>query len=185
MRPYVNQILDQNGVGSCATESTTQGEMIAREFGNQPFELLNPWFIYHHTSGGRDRGSNIDSNLVFARDKGIVPESVWPRSKGFRAKPTAAAYEAALKYRIEEFFDITSVEEVGTALLSGMAVVFGWSGHSCIMTSLKSETTAEYANSWAPTWGDKGFGTIRLASINWSYGAFAIRSVTDSGETKS
>lgn len=171
------------GVHNCATESTTQGGMICREFGNQPFELLNPLFIYHHTSGGSDRGSNIDSNLVFARDKGIAPESVWPRSKGFRAKPTAAAYEAALKYRIDEFFDITSIEEVGTALLSGMAVVFGWSGHSCIMTSLKSETTAEYANSWG-NWGDKGFGTIRLASINFGYGAFAIRSVTDSGETE-
>jgi len=111
------------------------------------------------------------------RDNGIAPESVWPRSKGWQATPSADAREAAKLYRIEEFYDITTTAEIGTALLLGFPVVFGWSGHSCVMTQLVNPTTAEYANSWG-NWGDQGFGQLRLSSVNFNYGAFAVRTVS-------
>lgn len=174
-RKNVRQILDQDGVGSCATESTTQGVMITRDADGCPFELLNPWSIYRVTSGGRDNGSSIDENLEFARDIGILPESYWPRSKGWRATPPDGWKDVAARYRIKEFYDIANTEEVGTALILGFPVVFGWSGHSCILTALLSETEAEYANSWTPDWGDQGFGKIKLSSINFDYGAWCIR----------
>lgn len=180
LAPHVWQILDQDGVGSCATESTTQAVMATREFRGQERVLLNPWFMYHTTSGGRDGGSNIDDNLVFARDKGIVPESVWPRSKGWRAKPSAEAYDAALAYRIEEFYDISNVAEFGTALLLGFPVVFGYPGHSILGVSLKTVDIIKYANSWRPDWGDNGFGTCRFRDVVWGYGAWAVRTTTRS-----
>lgn len=177
LRPQVQKIKDQNGYGSCATESTTQAvEIIAAQRG-EPWIELNPLFIYHETSGGSDGGSSIDENLVFARDKGIAPESVWPRSKGFRATPTAEAIAAALKHRIVEFFDIENVDEFGSALLAGFPVVFGYSGHSICAVSLKSPTQIEYANSWGD-WGDAGFGVLSFSSIVWGYGAFAVRTTT-------
>lgn len=39
-----------------------------------------------------------------------------------------------------------------------------------------------YANSWDESWGDNGFGMLPLNSVNWNYGAWALRSVTDAGE---
>lgn len=174
LRQRVNKIKDQDGVGSCATESTTQATEITRDMSGQPWVELNPWFIYHTSSGGRDSGSSVDANLRFVREKGIAPESVWPRSKGWRAKPSAEAYEAALSYRIEEFYDIQNTTEIGSALLKGFPVVFGWSGHSCVLTRLLTPTQAEYANSWG-NWGDQGFGKINLRSINFGYGAWALR----------
>jgi hypothetical protein len=174
LRPFVNQILDQNGYGSCATESTTQGVQIARAVAGAPFVLLNPLSIYRVTSGGSDRGSSIDENLQFARDHGILPESYWPRSKGWRAAPPADWKSVAANYRIDEFFDVGTVEELGTALLRGFPVVFGWQGHSVIATRLLSATMFEYANSWGD-WGDEGFGTLSLDSVNWGYGAFAVK----------
>lgn len=178
LRSCVTKIKDQDGVGSCATESTTQAVEIVRRFEGQEFVELNPWSIYWYTSGGRDSGSSIDENLAYVREKGIAPESAWPRSKGWKSRPSAEAMEAALQYRIDEFYDVTSIAEAGTALLLGFPVVFGWSGHSCVLTQLLNTTTAEYANSWAPTWGDNGFGQVRLSSINFGYGMFALRTVT-------
>ncbi len=174
LRPHVKTILDQNGYGSCATESPTQGLMIVRDVGGHPFVLLNPLSIYRVTSGGSDNGSSIDENLAFARTVGILPEAYWPRSKGFHATPPAGWQAEAAKYKIGEFYDIATEDEFGSALLRGFAVVFGWSGHSVIATSLLSTTKFEYANSWGD-WGDQGFGTLALSSVNWGYGAFAIR----------
>lgn len=178
LRPHVHEILDQDGAGSCATESTAQAMMILRSWQNQPYERLNPWSIYAFTSGGRDNGSNIDENLRHARDIGILPNSVWPRDKGWRAKPPQRLLdEVAVAYRIDEFFDIATIDELGTALLVGLPVVFGWDGHSCVLTKLEDKNHGEYANSWDDDWADQGFGIIRLSAINFGYGAWAVRTV--------
>ena len=177
LRPRVHVVFDQNGVGSCAAESATSALMIGRDVAGLPFTLMNSWTIYHFTSGGRDNGSSIDENLEFLRDNGVLPESYWPRSKGWRADPPSGWKDVAKRNRVKEFFDVGSTAEVGTALIRGYAVVFGWQGHSCILTALLSETKAEYLNSWDETWGDHGFGQIRLDAINFGYGAWAVRTV--------
>ncbi len=174
LRSCVNQILDQDGVGSCATESTSQATMIIRHVAGQPFVLLNPWSIYWYTSDGRDQGSNIDENLAYVRENGICPEAVWPRSKGWNTKPSAEALEAAKEYKIIEFYDCGSIAEIGSALLLGFPVVFGWQSHSCVLTQLLSTTKAEYANSWGD-WGDKGYGYDDIRIVNWGYGAWCLR----------
>ncbi len=193
LRPYVWHIYDQDGIGSCATESTSQSIALAREFGGAKRIMFNPWFIYQATSGGRDQGSTIDGNLRFIRQYGVAPESVWPRYErnqdgypiyrngkpivinNWNKAPSAEAREAAKEFRLDEFYDISSIAEVGTALLKGFSVVYGWSGHSVLAVDLVDDRTLLYANSWAPTWGDKGFGKLALNEVNWSYGAFAVR----------
>lgn len=177
----VNVVFDQDGVGSCATESTTQGVQVVAEFTGYEFEQLNPWSIYRVTSGGTDRGSNIDRNLEFARDVGILPESYWPRSKGWRAAPPDGWEEVAAKYRIQEWYDLTTIEEVGTALLLGFPCVVGWSSHSELIVDLLPGEKGLVVNSWAPTWGDNGRHVVPLSKVNWGYGAYAIRSVVDRG----
>ena len=173
-----------NGIGvhNCATESTTQAVHIIREWGGQNRELLNPWSIYRVTSGGSDRGSNIDRNCEFARDVGILPEAYWPRSNGWRRRPPSGWEEVAKQYRISEFYDITDQDSFGSALLLGFPVVWGWQGHSVVATDLIDDRTFRYCNSWG-NWGDKGFGTLRLSKINWGYGAFAVRTVTEGRTT--
>lgn len=181
-RNHVKKIKDQDGIGACATFSTAQGTEMIRSMSGVEWVELNPFSIYRVTSHGRDQGSSIDENLEFARDIGILPESYWPQSKGWRATPPDGWEQVAASFRIHEFYDIGTVDEVGTALLNALPVVFGWRGHSCVLVGLKSPTEAEYANSWKETWGDKGFGTINLNEINFRYGAFAVRSVSISND---
>ncbi len=163
---------------SCAAESTVGNFTTTRVFNGLPLVEFNPWFVYNTTSGGRDGGSSIDENLEFMRKYGVAPASIWPRSKGWRAKPSAEAYAEALKYRVVEFYDITNAEELGSALLQGFCVTFGRSGHAIYSIELVSTSTHRYMNSWGD-WGDKGTEVENLSRINWGYGAFAIRVVTD------
>lgn len=176
VRQHITFLLDQDGAGSCATESTTESDMTIRAVAGLPFVLLNPWFIYHTTSGGRDTGSSIDENLAFVRENGIAPESVWPRSKGWKAKPSAEAVEAAKQYRIDEFYDIANVNEMVSALLTGFVVVYGADGHSVLKIQHLDAKRGLDLNSWGEGWGDKGFGVwATYNAVNWSYGAFAVR----------
>lgn len=178
LRPQVKKIKGPQTYGSCATESSTQSMEITDISCGRPWIELNPLFIYQTTSGGRDNGSNIDSNLEFARVYGCAPESVWPRSKGMYATPSAEAKAAALNHRIVEFFDIANVEEFGSALLAPFPVVFGIPGHSIVAVSLKSPTQIEYADSGGVNRGDKGFLTVSFSSVVWSYGAWCVRTTT-------
>jgi hypothetical protein len=173
----VKVILNQGSVGSCGAEGLTQALMISRAFSSQEHETLNPWFMYHTTSGGSDRGSSLPDNVQFAMKYGVASELVWPRSKGWRAAPSEAALTDAKKYVLLELYQVRNWEEFGTALLSGWPVYFGYSGHAIVAVKLLSTSRFVYANSWSPEWGDKGFGTLSNSSIYWPYGAYAIRVV--------
>jgi hypothetical protein len=187
-RADVMAIKWQSSVGSCATEATSQAmEVIGVRCGFDWVEL-NPWSIYRVTSGGSDRGSNIDDNLEFARTVGVLPTSYFPRydSAGkvvnrWNARPPAGWEEVAAIHRIHEWWDMTTIDEVGTALLLGYPVVVGWSSHSEVMVDLLPGSKAVVANSWSTEWGDKGFHIEPLSKINWSYGAFAVRTILNRG----
>lgn len=173
MVPYV---LDQDGVGSCAAESSTGGLLIQRNFSGQQLVRLNPYSLYHFSGGGRDMGSNIDTNLKYLREQGVCPIDLWPRSKGYRLRPSAEAMEAAKLFRIVEFYDIRNKVEFGSALLQGLVVVYGRSGHAICAVYLKSVNRIIYLNSWG-NWGNEGRGEESLGVVNWGYGAYAIRTV--------
>ncbi len=178
-RPYVEWIYDQDGVGSCAAEAANQALCIVRHAEGQEPVQFSPWATYNVTSGGRDGGSSVGENLRYLRDVGAVPMDLWPRSKGWRTRvPGEILQEEAIKYRLQEYWEVETVEELGTALLLGFPVTFGWSGHSCVFTELTSTTQARYANSWHESWGDNGFGLLSLNRINWGYGAYAFRAAT-------
>jgi len=176
----VKSVYDQDAVGSCASESSNQGVSVTRVMAGMEWVEFNPWFTYHTVSGGVDAGSTLDDNVEFLVQYGACPESAWPRSKGWKPKPSDAAYEAASKFKLLEVFDVDSVEEAGTALLKGFAVYYGSNGHAKLFTRMLDVSTGWYINSWG-NWGDKGFGSERFAGIQWGYGCFAFRAVEDWG----
>jgi hypothetical protein len=180
LEPYSLQ-LDQDGIGSCAAESSDESAMTMRIASGMPPVLFNPLFNYHTTSGGRDQGSMIEDNLAHIRDKGCCPESVWPRSKGFRATPPPEAYAAALNYRFLEFYDAANTRQLRSALACGFAIVFGANGHAvCGLKDLGD--SPEIRNSWGPSWGRNGFGIwVPYNQIDFSYGAYIVRLVSPTG----
>jgi hypothetical protein len=178
LRHFVREILNQGRVGSCASESSTQSLMIIRAFAGLPHVSLNPYFVYNTVCGGRDQGSTIDSNLKFLREVGVPPISIWPRDKGWQTRPSEEAIEAAKDFRILEFYDISTIEEMVTALFLGFPVVYGANGHAVVKVEHLNDREGLDVNSWGTDWGDGGFGVwVPYSTIGSSlrYGAFAVR----------
>ena len=140
--------LDQNGKGSCAAESATGIKAALDTKQGLPEVLYNPWSVYWFTSGGSDRGSVIGDNVEYLRDKGVCPEEVWPRSKGWRAEPSEEAKQIALQMRIVEFFYIENITELVSALLQGFDVHGGYSGHAIAFCRYLGNGNLRYKNSW-------------------------------------
>jgi len=166
------------GVHNCASESSTQSLMIIRAFAGLPHISLNPYFVYHTVSGGRDQGSTIDGNLKFMREVGCAPISVWPRSQDWQRRPSAEAVEAAKPFRIVEFYEIRTVEEMVTALFLGFPVVYGANGHAVVKIEHLNDREGLDINSWGTGWGDGGFGVwapYSMLGSSLQYGAFAVR----------
>ena len=179
VEPFIKTILNQGSVGSCAAEGATGCIMAKRAQSGQLHRVLNPYFVYQFTSGGRDQGSTLSDTVNFLRTRGCASDEVWSRSHGWRAQPSADAAADALKYRQLTVVQLRNWEEFGTMLLHGEPVYFGYTGHAIFGSRLISPTRLRYCNSWSKDWGEGGFGTIASSSIAWSYGVYVFLSVTE------
>jgi len=181
----VPSVFSQGRVGSCASEGGTGLTKILRAWSGAPFVELSPWSMYAFTSGGRDRGSSVGETLIHLREVGVLTMETWPRTIPWNRKPSPDLLDSeACKYRVDEFFDIMTIEGVMTALTLNYPVQFGWQGHSCVLLALKSLTEAYYLNSWGADWTETdmpGVGVIPLRKIDFAYEAWAGRSTTDAG----
>jgi len=184
---HVHTVFDQDGVKSCAAESSTQALQIIRSWQNQPFVKLNPWTLYYFSGNGKDHGSCIDLNILHLKNVGVLPEKVHPRERGWDSEPSNDdLHNVASHFRIDEFYDLQTIDEVGTALLLRFPVVFGWLGHSCVMTDLLlsdgSNHIASYVNSWGKNWNRNGRCILGLDQIYFGYGVLAIRTAIDTSQ---
>lgn len=178
LRPYIWTILNQGSVGSCASEGICGTVMCRREIAGRPRVKLSPYAVYGRVNGGSDRGSTLDANLDYMMRYGAPSQDVWPRSKGWRTRPSEAAMENSLRHRVLEVARIRNKEEFGSALIYGLPVYFGYSGHAIFGADPIDRNRFRFPNSWSVNWGDDGFGTLSYSSIMWSYGCWAILSVT-------
>lgn len=177
-------VLNQGSIGSCASEAAAGGLKVVREISGLERIEYNPYGAYGRLNGGRDQGSTLGGNLRFLRDYGAFPESVWPRSKGWQPKPDEQSYAAANLNRLDEYFEISSWAEAGTAVLNGWIVNFGLPGHSVLLVDMLNDQQGLYLNSWSETWGEKsihndilsgGFGVVSRRSVQYSYGLYCYR----------
>lgn len=177
-------ILDQGSVGACASGATSGAVMAVRAIENLDPILLNMYSLYRQVNDGADNGSGIDENLEALMATGILPESYWPQSKGWKTKPPNDWKQEAAKFRGIEAFDVTSKVEFGSGLCAGHPIVYGvdWDGGGHAICAARAWVDeVEFFNTWNKTWGDNGFGRMPwkqvLAGVK-KYGAWALRATT-------
>jgi hypothetical protein len=167
--------LDQANKGSCSQEEACGATMVARSFTNQPTVALNPWPNYYLITRGRGGGTSIDSAWKTARDDGYIPMETIARNKGFR-KQSQEHWDLAQNYRLDEVYDIGSVDEAVSALLQGFCVGYGRRGHAILAVRYLGRNKMTYLNSWGQ-WtncNDPGFGQETIRDFG-NYGMFAAR----------
>lgn len=167
LRPFTLGIKDQNGYGSCTCESGSAGVECVNNFARGDRTVFNPLAVYGRVNGGSDSGSSLEDVIAFLQKYGAFPESVWPRSKGWRTKPSDEAYAAAENYRLGEVYAVKSKTEMGTALIQRKPVHYWYDGHAVLAVALLSTTQFLFQNSWGD-WGDNGYGTMSFSSVGYS-----------------
>jgi len=180
---YVRGVFNQGKVGSCGAESAVGALRTRRNQDGGDCPMLNPYAVYNTTSGGIDRGSTLRDNLAFLQEFGCPSEAVWPRSHGWRKKPSNAAMDDALNYRIAKdgIVRVRNRREFQTMVLAGHPLYHGYTGHAIFGVDLLDLVRFEYQNSWGASWGNNGRGTLAYERIYWPYGCYAIVAVRGRG----
>jgi hypothetical protein len=195
---YVKWMLNQGSEGSCVGHAWTQQvQMVfAKQFGLDRAIRLSAISAYQLIGRSAQSGAMISDALDEGRETGIIPldtpenrqqfGSIVMPPTGFRSRRPDGWEPVAKQFRIDEYFEIQSEEEMFSALLKQHPVVVGRAGHSIVYCDLifdGNRPLVVYCNSWG-NWGSAyanmphgfGFDSGRLisSSCNWAY---AVRSV--------
>jgi len=176
--PLLNQI--QNGcVGHGGSTGFTLAWLIAGL--TVPAGGFSPTWAYALTNGGHDDGASIGDLIHALQNSGMATNAVFPESKymlGGAAE--TAARSVALKYLLDDAYQITSHAEKGTALSMGYSIadsvmvgndfenldangfvpVDRGSGNHCTaaggLRRFKGKVGFKHQNSWGPNFGLSG-----------------------------
>ena len=199
LESLVKKIKNQGNEGSCASNATCQCFEIAwnMAMGTKHWIEMSPISIYRWVASGPGSGSTISGNLRQLRDVGCLPvDSVenkailtaagLPETHVLKATGYSQSFpsnwkETAAFFRALELLDISSFEGFVSALFEGFPVCYGRDGHAICGARVVRRNgvwTIKYANSWAPSWGEAGYGYDTESYISGairSYGAWALR----------
>lgn len=190
LEPMLPPAFDQGDLSSCtgnalaAAVGFVHGLMVAL---SRLFIWYNERAIEHTVR--QDTGAYIRDGIKALSKLGVCEETVWAYvAAKFKSKPPAAAYEAALKYKISTYRRLTTLDDMLQCLAGGHPFVFGFE----VYTAFESEEVAKTGvlnmpargeknlgghavlcvgydlaaqrfkvrNSWSPTWGQKGYFTM-------------------------
>lgn len=196
---------DQNGEGTCTSNATggCYSYIWAKTYGKETAIAPSPPTIYNYCANGPNQGSTTSCNLKRIRDFGCLPinheknKDVMRRlgldpshtcpAVGWnspRRLPSGAMSETAKNFRLDEFYEISSIEGFFSALFHGFSIMYGRSGHAIHGVDIVkrgSQWYCKYDNSWG-NWGENGFGFDSESYLKRSRGyqwAYAFQSIIE------
>lgn len=200
---------DQNGYGTCTSNATSQAAAYqwCRTYGHEWAITPAPPSLYPFCASGGNSGSSTNCNIRRATQNGMLlidnaqnrkvlsalglnPDHTIDAVQWNAGKrcPQSWYEETGKHFKIGEWYEITSVEGMFSAVLFGYTVLYGRSGHAIcgVDPDPKSGWTLIYHNSWG-NWGRtingrSGYGedtTSYLRRTGAARGAFAVRGMIE------
>lgn len=200
-------ILNQGQHGSCTGHAAVDAFTYAWLMSGQPYVALSPTSVYAHINGGVDQGATVSDSLICLKTYGACLMSQFGEDQLYMSELSAEAQQTALRFRVEEAYQLTDWQSLCTALsrglpcVSGLAVGYNFSnldsngiaplpnaiagGHALCHVGLKNingQWVIYTQNSWNG-WGINGTGFCYLQegaySPNYGFGfdCYAISGV--------
>lgn len=197
MSELIRWICDQDGEGSCVSNATIKQHEIRQEIQYGSVIRLSPVSVYKVCGSRPNSGSTLERNIYVMDKRGALPLDTEENKKqfkhtfphnGFYTNYPQGFEETANLFRNAEYFDISSYEEFGSAILRGFPVMYARQGHcilGCRLFYRNGKIVLGYCNSWSLGWGDVmndelsgGMGYDSESLMRYSaYGAIGLRSV--------
>lgn len=122
----------QGNTSQCWAHSVVNIVRLIRALNGQPAVDLTASSLGQRINGG-DGGGWSGQAMEFICEKGIVPTSMWPENTFGRRLVTPEAEAAAMDYRVTEFWDLQTWDELISCLcMHGTGASGGWNhlGHA-------------------------------------------------------
>lgn len=158
---------DQNGTNYCWINAPVHCLELVRVRQNEPTVILSPASAGAQIKNFQNRGGWGKEGLEWIVDKGVAPISMWPANAINRKYLTPETTQESLKYRVTEWWEIKprNLDELISALFLGpVAVGLNWWEHEVTYYDpiwVDGTIACRIRNSWAMTWGDRGYGILQ------------------------
>lgn len=166
---------NQGQTGYCWINAPTHALEIIRVVQNEPMVILSPasagaQIKNYQNVGGWDREA-----LDWLTKRGAVPVDKWPANAIDRRYATAENAEIALKYRVDDWWQLdNSIAQMVSCLFRRIPVCvgLGWWGHEityCDPVWVDGQIGIRFRNSWGndwPTAGASGWSILQGRKMN-------------------
>lgn len=161
--------------GYCWSHGPVAAAIILRALQNQPYVPLSAFGVAYTIKQGKDEGAWGALALDFLNERGIPPESMWPRFEQRHRPANDPVWAEAAKYKVTAGWmelsppvwdrDMT-IDQVMTCLLNRVPVCadFNWWGHHVCLLDPVEVSPGKFGvrlwNSWGDGWGKNGMSVL-------------------------
>lgn len=162
------RVLNQSQTNYCWINAPVHTIMLTRAKQGELYIPLSPASVGAKIKNFRNVGGWGSEGLKYIRERGVVPQSLWPANAIDRRYDNEESDRARSHFKCHEWYTLRprNFDQLASCLLQNIPVAIGlnWWGHEVTAVALLRTGENEYAilidNSWGENWGDKGRGVL-------------------------